>query len=68
VRRGLQRQWRKSLAGIALLLALGQTPALATTISVDEACTLIGATRLTNTDATGGCTVGRTVDSTHARP
>jgi hypothetical protein len=29
VRRGLQRQWKRSLAGVALLLALGQAPALA---------------------------------------
>ena len=27
VRRSLQRQWKRSLAGLALLLALGQTPA-----------------------------------------
>jgi hypothetical protein len=25
-RRGLQRQWKRSLAGVALLLALGQAP------------------------------------------
>lgn len=43
VRRGLQRQGRRSLAGIALLLALGQTPALAATINVGGACTLIRA-------------------------
>jgi hypothetical protein len=35
VRRMLQRQWRHSLAGIALLLALGQGPALAATINVN---------------------------------
>ncbi|HKF95698.1 MAG TPA: hypothetical protein VKB96_14105 [Gammaproteobacteria bacterium] len=29
VRRSLQRQWKRSLAGVALLLALGQAPALA---------------------------------------
>jgi hypothetical protein len=27
LRRSLQRQWKRSLAGLALLLALGQTPA-----------------------------------------
>jgi len=34
VRRALQRQWKHSLAGVALLLALGQEPALAATIPV----------------------------------
>ena len=34
VRRALQRQWRQSLAAMALLLALGQSPALAATIPV----------------------------------
>ncbi len=34
VRRSLQRQCKRSLAGIALLLALGQAPALAATINV----------------------------------
>jgi hypothetical protein len=29
MRRSLQRQWKRSLAGLALLLALGQAPALA---------------------------------------
>ncbi|MGH8614785.1 MAG: hypothetical protein ACREYF_22850, partial [Gammaproteobacteria bacterium] len=33
-RRALQRQWKRSLAAIALLLALGQAPALAATIPV----------------------------------
>jgi len=33
-RRALQRQWKRSLATIALLLALGQAPALAATIAV----------------------------------
>jgi hypothetical protein len=32
LRRGLQRQWKRSLAGEALLLALSQAPALAATI------------------------------------
>src|SRR5680860_185834 len=31
-RRSLQRQWKRSLAGVALLLALGANPALAATI------------------------------------
>jgi hypothetical protein len=33
-RRGLQRKWKQSLAGVALLLALGQTPAPAATFNV----------------------------------
>ena len=33
-RRALMRQWRRSLSAIALLLALGQAPALAATIAV----------------------------------
>jgi alkylhydroperoxidase/carboxymuconolactone decarboxylase family protein YurZ len=32
LRRSLQRQWKRSLAGVALLIALGQAPALAATI------------------------------------
>jgi len=35
LRRALQRRWRRSLAGIALLCALGQARALAATIFVD---------------------------------
>ena len=34
VRRALQRQWHLPLAGVALMLALGQSPALAATIPV----------------------------------
>src|SRR5262245_14407045 len=57
VRRALQRQWRQSLAGLALLLALGDVPALATTIHVDgTTCTLVQAIIAANTDtAIGGC-------------
>src|SRR5215208_5497655 len=43
MRRGLQRQWKRSLAGVALLLALGQAPALAATINVGGTCTLVRA-------------------------
>ena len=43
VRRSLQRQWKRSLAGVALLLALGQAPAHAATINVGGACTLVRA-------------------------
>ena len=73
VRRALQRQWRLPLAGIALMLALGQSPALAATIPVGDTCTLVDAITAANTDtATGGCPPGRgadtivlPVDSTH---
>jgi hypothetical protein len=64
VRRGLQRQWKRSLAGVALLLALGQAPALAATINVGGACTLVRAIVAANTDttATGNCTKGSGAD------
>ena len=57
LRRHLQRRCKQSLAGVALLLALGQAPALAATINVNETtCTLVNAIRAANTDAvTGGC-------------
>ncbi|MGH8658173.1 MAG: hypothetical protein ACREV4_06765 [Gammaproteobacteria bacterium] len=60
VRRQLQRQWRRSLAGLALLLALGQAPVLASTIAVDgTTCTLIDAITAANSDAiAGGCAAG----------
>ena len=59
VRRALQRQWRLPLAGIALMLALGQSPGLAATIPVGGACTLVDAITAANTDtATGGCPQG----------
>jgi hypothetical protein len=64
VRRALQRQWRLPLAGVALLLALGQHPALAATIPVGGACTLIDAIIAANTDtATGGCPAGSRADT-----
>jgi hypothetical protein len=51
MRRGMQRQGKYSLAGIALLLALGQTQALAATINVDETtCALVNAITAANTD------------------
>ena len=40
LRRALQRRWRRSLGGIALLCALGQAPAFAATINVGGGCTL----------------------------
>src|SRR5215208_5149735 len=65
MRRALQRQWRCSLAGIALLLALGQAPALAATINVNgTTCTLVDAiTAASNNAATGGCTTGLGADT-----
>jgi hypothetical protein len=64
VRRALQRQWRLPLAGIALLLALGQQPVQAATIPVGGACTLVDAITAANTDtATGGCPAGSGADT-----
>jgi RTX calcium-binding nonapeptide repeat (4 copies) len=64
MRRALQRQWRRSLAGLALLLVLGQAPGLAATINVGGTCTLIDAITAANTDnATGGCTAGAGADT-----
>ncbi|MGH8502615.1 MAG: choice-of-anchor Q domain-containing protein [Gammaproteobacteria bacterium] len=64
VRRDLQRRWKRSLAGVALLLALGQTPALAATISVRGGCSLADAITAANTDnAIGGCTAGSGADT-----
>jgi hypothetical protein len=64
VRRALQRQWKKSLAGIALMLALGLAPALAATIKVSETCTLARAIRSANNDASssGFCMPGHGAD------
>src|SRR5262245_27246660 len=64
VRRALQRQWRLPLAGVALLLALGQSPGLTATIPVGGACTLVDAITAANTDtATGGCPAGSGADT-----
>ena len=64
VRRSLQRQWKRSLAGVALLLALGQAPALAATINVGGTCTLIRAIVAANHDtATPGCKTGIGADT-----
>lgn len=63
VRRAMQRQWRQSLAGIALLLALGVGPVPAATIQVTGSCTLVDAITAANTDTTtGGCPAGRRAD------
>ncbi len=59
LRRSLQRQWKQSLAGVALLLTLGQAPALAATINVNGGCTLINAITAANSNAaTNGCPAG----------
>jgi len=64
VRRALQRQWGLSLAGIALVLALGQSPLQAATIRVNARCTLVDAIRAANTDAARGeCRAGRGADT-----
>src|SRR5215212_6197733 len=64
MRRSLQRQWKRSLAGVALLLALGQAPALAATINVGGKCTLALAITAANNDTTAGgrCIRGRGLD------
>jgi hypothetical protein len=65
VRRSLQRQWKRSLAGLALLLALGQAPALAATLNVGGTCTLVRAINAANSDTTasGHCTKGAGADT-----
>src|SRR5437867_12960024 len=64
VRRALQRQWKQSLAGVALLLALGAVPVQAATLNVGGGCTLIDAITAANTDAaTGGCSAGSGADT-----
>src|SRR5919206_2410671 len=64
MRRALQRQWKRSLAGLALLLVLGQAPALAATINVGGGCTLVRAivAANNNTTASGNCTKGSGTD------
>jgi Ca2+-binding RTX toxin-like protein len=65
LRRSLQRQWQRSLAGVALLLALGQAPALAATINVGGTCTLVRAivAANNNTTASGNCRQGSGADT-----
>src|SRR5215203_2786349 len=64
VRRSLQRQWKRSLAGVALLLALGQAPALTATLNVGGTCTLVSAINAANSDtrANGRCGKGSGAD------
>jgi hypothetical protein len=64
VRRMLQGQWKRSLAGVALLLALGNEPALAAIINVTGGCTLVDAITAANTDtAMGSCSAGSGADT-----
>jgi hypothetical protein len=65
VRRSLQRQWKHSLAGLALLITLGQTPALAATINVGGTCTFVRAivAANSNTTASGNCRKGSGADT-----
>lgn len=59
MRRTLQRIWKRSLVGLALLLALGQAPALAATINVGGGCLLVNAITAANTNnAIGLCKAG----------
>jgi hypothetical protein len=63
-RKALQRHWHLPLAGVALMLALGQSPTLAATIPVGGNCTLVDAITAANNDApTGGCPAGSGADT-----
>jgi hypothetical protein len=61
----LQRQWKRSLAGLALLITLGQTLALAATINVGGTCTFVRAivAANSNTTASGNCRKGSGADT-----
>lgn len=63
LRRALQRRWRRSLGGIALLCALGPA-AMAATINVDETCLLINAINSANSNTSvTGCESGSGADT-----
>jgi hypothetical protein len=70
LRRALQRQLALPLAGVALVLALGQAPSQAATITVDgTTCTLADAIMAANTDtAQGGCPAGSGADTLVLEP
>ncbi len=70
VRRAVQRQWKRSLSALALLLALGQAPALAANINVNgTSCTLANAITAANTDVHfRGCTAGSGPDTLILKP
>jgi hypothetical protein len=62
---GLQRQWNRSLVGIALIVASGMAPVLAAMITVSGVCRLTSAISSANTNtAGGGCMAGRGADTT----
>jgi len=65
MRRTLQRKWKQGLAGVALLMMLGQVPAHAATITVNAKCTLPRAVTAANTDTTasGNCAKGGGADT-----
>ena len=69
-RRGLQRQLKRSLAGIALMSALGAQPALAATINVGGQCTLVKAIVSANNDFSprGFCSAKRCLHSAYTIP
>jgi uncharacterized repeat protein (TIGR01451 family) len=62
---GRQTSRMQSIAGVALLLALGAIPAQAANIDVNQTtCTLVNAITAANTDtATGGCPAGSGADT-----
>jgi hypothetical protein len=63
-RRRLQRCYRQSLAGAALLLACGHGQGIAATINVDVSCSLIDAITAANADTMiGGCSAGSGADT-----
>ena len=64
-RRSLQKTWKHTLAGVALLLALNGAPALANEINVGVGgCTLVDAITAANTNtATGNCPAGGGADT-----
>jgi hypothetical protein len=68
-RRRLQRHGRRSLAALALWLALGATPALAAVINVGGGCSLPRAIAAANADArVGACARGSGADTIRLRP
>ena len=70
LRRALQRKLALPLAGVALLLALGQASSQAATIMVDGiTCALVDAITAANTDtAQGGCSAGSGADTLVLEP
>ncbi len=69
-RRALERRFARSVATLALLLALGQAPAFAATIQVDgSVCTLVEAITAANSDnPVSGCPAGSGAEDTLVLP